>query len=159
MHNGNKVLMGTTGSNEKEVTNVKSSVTSFSAGVAVRLKNDGTLSKTLADGALLGVSLGRSLSDTDRVAVCRKGLRVPLAITASFEPVIGAIVYIDDATGLGAVSSGSATAVNAVYAPPPVLSTSLARVGGSAATAGIAEGATADTGTVGVAFIDMPGGL
>lgn len=157
MHNASLVLMGTTRSNEKEVANYPGSI---SAGVAVRQKNDGTISTTKAHGQLVGVSLGNPMvGSVSRTVVCRKGLGVPLALTSGFDPVIGAVVYIDDATGLGAVSSASATAVNAVYAPPNVVSGSLARVGGTGVNAGIAEGATAESGTVGVAFIDFAGGL
>lgn len=151
-HNASKVLMGTTGSSEKEVTNIAGSVSTFEAGVAVRLKSDGTPSLAQADGELLGISLGRSLSDIDRIAVCRKGIRVPIKLTSGFNPTVGAAVAISDTTGLAKAYTGTGDRyVNAVY--------SSGRVGGSGATAGIAEGATTDTGTVGVAYIDFPGGL
>lgn len=144
MHDPNKVLMGTTGSNHKVVENY---VGAIAAGIAVRLKSDdGTLSTTKAHGEWLGVSLGKDLSDTDRTAICRSGLMVPIQLKASFNPVPGAVVEIDDATGL-ATGDGSKTASAAVYAT--------GRVGGSGVNAGIAESGS----TVGVAYIDMEGGL
>lgn len=146
-HDTTKVLMGSTGSSVKEVTNHIGSPSTFPAGTAVRLKSDDTLSVTLAHGNLLGVSLGRSLSDTDRVAICRKGLMVPVALTAAFDPAIGAAVSISDTTGLAIAAGAGATVVNAVYAT--------GRVGGTGVNGGITEAGS----TVGVAYIDFPGGL
>ncbi len=138
MHDATKVLMGATRSSIKEVDN---RVGVKAAGTAVRLKSDDTMSVTLAHGALLGVSLGRSLSDTSRTAICRKGLGVPLLLENAFEPAIGAQVSISDTTGLGMTAGAGATACNAVYA--------------SALMVGIDEdGVECD-----VALIDFPGGL
>lgn len=138
-HNANQVLMGATRSNVKEVTSRKGSI---AAGTGVRLKSDDTLSTAKADGSLLGISLGVDLSSTDKTAICRKGLGVPLLLKASFNPTVGAIVELDDSTGLG-TGDGSKTAVNAVY------------VTGRLADGGIGE----DGLTKGVAIIDFPGGL
>lgn len=143
-HNANQVLMGTTQSNIKEVTN---HVGTYAAGIAVRQKSDGALSITKADGSLLGISLGSDLSDTNRIAVCRKGLRVPVQLKAAFNPTIGAVVEIDDATGL-ATGDGTKTATAATYVT--------GRLGGSGATGGITENGGA---YVGVALIDFIGGL
>lgn len=142
-HDPTKVLMGTTGSNIKEVTNRAGTI---AAGIAVRLKSDDTLSITKADGNLLGISLGKSLSDTSRTAIVRKGLRVPVQLKAGFDPTVGAVVSIDDATGLAA-GDGTRTAVNAFYAT--------GRIGGTGVNGGIQEDGT----TVGVALIDFAGGL
>ena len=144
MHNASQVLMGTTQSNIKEVTNY---VGAYAAGIAVRQKADGTLSITKADGSLVGVSLGWDLSDTNRNAVARKGLRVPVQLASGFNPVVGAVVEIDDATGL-ATGTGTKTATAATYAT--------GRVGGTGVAGGIAENGGA---AVGVALIDFPGGL
>lgn len=146
-HNANQALMGATGSSVKEVTNLKGTI---AAGLAVRLKSDGTISVASADGSLLGISLGKDLSDIGYTAICRKGLRVPVKLTSGFDPVVGAIVNLSDTTGAAIASGAGATAVNAVYAS--------GRLGGTTATGGISEtgGGVADTG---VAYIDFPGGL
>lgn len=142
-HDPNKVLMGTTKSNIREVVNYPGSV---AAGIAVREKSDGTLSTVKADGSLKGVSLGGDLSNAGRTAVAVSGLGVPIQLKSGFNPTIGAVVEIDDATGL-ATGDGTKTATAAVYAS--------GRIGGSGVDAGVAE----DGSSVGVAFIDMPGGL
>lgn len=149
MHNASKVLMGSTESNIKESTNYPGT-TALEAGLVAHAKSDGTVTKAVADGSPVGVSLGKDLSDTGRTVVCRKGLRVPLKLKAAFDPTIGAVVSIDDAEGYG-TGDGSKTAVNAVYAT--------GRLGGTGVTGGIAEGATSDAGSIGVALIDFPGGL
>lgn len=150
-HNANKVLMGATQSSVKEVTNYASpSNVPLEAGLVAHLKSDSTVTKAKADGSPVGVSLGKDLSDIGRTAVARKGLRVPLKLKAGFNPTVGAAVLIDDAEGYG-TGDGTNTAVNATYAT--------GRLGGSGATGGIAEGATSDVGTIGVALIDFPGGL
>lgn len=142
-HDTGKVLMGTTRSNIREVV---SHVGNIPAGTVVRRKSDGTLSTTYADGQLYGVSLGRDLSNAGYSAICVKGLGVPVTLKASFNPVIGAAVLVDDSTGF-ATGDGSNHATAAVYASE--------RVGGSGVNGGQQEDGT----TVGVAYIDMPGGL
>jgi hypothetical protein len=150
MHDASKALMGSTSSSMKEVTNYPTT-TALEAGLVAHLKSDETVTKAKADGQPVGVSLGKDLSDTGRTAVCRKGLGVPVKLKASFNPTIGAVVYIDDAEGY-ATGDGTKTAVNAVYAS--------GRLGGSGATGGIAEGSSSDASpSVGVALIDFPGGL
>lgn len=137
-HDASKVLLGSTQSSAKEVDNRKGVI---AAGLAVRLKSDDTIVVTAADGNLLGISLGRSLSDTSRTAICRKGLSVPILLTDAFTPTIGAQVNISDTTGKAAASGGGATAVNAVYA------------------SGVLTGVNEDGASVNVALIDFPGGL
>lgn len=139
-HDATKVLMGQINSNIKEVDNRAGSPTTFAAGLCVHLKSDDTISLAAADGAKLGISLGRSLSDTNRVAICRKGVRVPIQLANGFTPTIGAQVQISTTTGQ-AVASG--TAVNAVYI--------------TAALTGIDEDGNDVTDDV--ALIDFPGGL
>ena len=154
-HNVNKVLMGSTLSNVKEVSNwVSKSGTPIAAGLAVILENvgEGQLSLDTSEGSLVGISLGKDLSDTNRTSVCRKGLKVPVQLKTGYNPSIGDPVAIEDDTGLARAYTGSGDRyVNAVFAS--------GRIGGSGATGGVAEGATTDTGTVGVALIDFPGGL
>jgi hypothetical protein len=145
MHSASKVVMGTTQSSHKEVTNYPGTA-ALEAGLVAHAKSDGTVTKAKADGSPVGVSLGKDLADTGYTAVVRKGLRVPLKLKSGFSPTIGAAVEIDDAEGYGC-GDGTRTAVNAVY------------VSAAMATGGIAEGATDDTGTLRVALIDFPGGL
>jgi hypothetical protein len=137
-HDATKVLLGTTTSSIKEVDNRKGTI---AAGLIVRLKSDDTISIAAADGNPLGISLGRSLSDTARTAIARKGLRVPLVLTAAFTPTVGAQVNISDTTGKGIAAGAGATAMNATYA------------------SGLLTGIDEDGADALVALIDMPGGL
>jgi hypothetical protein len=138
MHDPTKVLLGTTQSNIREVDNRKGTI---AAGLAVRLKSDETVSFLAADGSLLGISLGKSLSDTGRTAICRKGLRVPVVLGGGLTPVIGAQVHLSDTTGAAVAAGAGATGVNATY------------------SSGVLTGLAEDGTTVSCAFIDMPGGL
>ncbi len=134
------VYMGGTKSNVKEVDNRAGDPATYKAGLCVHLTSGGALTLTAASGSKLGISLGRSLSDTKRVAIARKGLKVPILLANGFTPVVGAQVQISTTTGM-AVSSG--TAVNAVYATATLV-------------------AYDEDGTVisdGAALIDMQGGL
>ncbi len=139
-HDANKVLMGSTQSSYKVVDNRAGTIP---AGKIVRLKSDDTISLALADGSALGISLGRSLSDTARTAVVRKGTRVPVLLTADFEPAIGAQVHISDTTGVAIASGAGATGMNAIYSS------------GKLSGGGIDEDGEACL----VALIDFPGGL
>jgi hypothetical protein len=139
-HDATKVVMGSSRSSFKNVDNRAGSI---AAGLAVRLKSDDTISVAAADGNLLGISLGRSLSDTARTAIVRKGTQVPIQVTGSFTPTIGAQVAIHDTTGKAATKDGSSTYVNAVYVS-------------SALTMIDEDGAET---SASVALIDFPGGL
>ena len=108
MHSS-KIYLGSTKSSLKEIDNRLGVV---AAGLAVYLHSDEAINTTASGGGLLGVSVGRSLSDTSRTAIARKGLDIPILLTNSLTPVIGAQVQISTTTGK-AVASG--TAVNAVY--------------------------------------------
>lgn len=81
MHDPNKVLLGTTQSSYKTADVNNSDPASFPAGLAVRRNSDGNLSVTKAHGLLIGVSLGRSLSDTKKTTVVRKGTDIPILLT------------------------------------------------------------------------------
>lgn len=133
-HDATKVLMGSTQSTFKNVDNAAGAI---DAGKVVVRTSTGAISSTLASGSLIGVSLGKSLSDTSRTAIVRKGIQVPILIDA-FSPVIGAQVQVHATSGI-AVASG--TAVNAIFA--------------SGALTGLLEDGT----TASCALIDMPGGL
>lgn len=137
-HDSTKVLMGSSRSNVKEVDNHKGTIL---AGLAVRLKSDDTLSTASADGNLLGISMGGSLSGTARTAIARKALDFPILLTAAFTPVVGAQVHISDTTGKAGTAGAGFTATQAVYK--------------TAILTGVQEdGTNAD-----VALIDFIGGL
>lgn len=140
MHSESTVYMGIAKSNIKEVENRAGAPATFLAGLCVHLKSDDTLSLASADGSKLGISMGKSLSDIDRVAIARKGLGIPILLTNGLTPTIGAQVQISTTTGK-AVASG--TAVNAVYVTSTL--TAYDEAGNA-----IADGA---------ALIDFPGGL
>lgn len=111
-HSATTVYMGTHGSNILESDNWLGVPATHKAGLCVHLDDDGDLDLAVAQGSKLGISLGRSLSDTNRITVARKGKKIPILLTNGLTPVIGAQVTISDTTGMAA-SSG--TAVNAVY--------------------------------------------
>lgn len=140
MHSATTVQLGNIGSNIKEVDNWLADPATFLAGLCCHLKSDGTVSLASADGSKIGISLGRSLSDTKRVPIARKGTRVPILLANGFTPTIGAQVQISTTTGK-AVASG--TAVNAFYSYLPT--TTLDEDGLAVAD--------------GCALIDFPGGL
>lgn len=141
-HDTSKIQMGSTGSNHREVMNRKGSI---AAGKVVRLKSDDTISVAKADGEILGLSLGKDLSNTDRTAYVNDGLAVPIALKSGFTtPVIGGQVAIDDTTGEAVAYTGSGnTYVNAKYVS-------------GAKTAVLEDGSEVATGA---AYIDMQGGL
>ncbi len=135
----NKALMGSPQSSFKNVDNHAGNL---AAGLFVTLKSDDTITTTLADGSLLGVSLGKDLSGTDAFTpIVRKGTRVPVLLDSNaVNPVIGAQVQVH-ATNGKAVASG--TAVNAYY------------------VSGELDAVLEDGSVVvdGCALIDFPGGL
>jgi hypothetical protein len=143
-HDATKMQMGTTASNVKEVTNRAGDASTLRAGLVVRLKSDDTLSVAKADGSILGVSLGKDLSDAGRVAIVRKGLGVPVLLTNGFTPTKGAQVAISDTTGKAKAYTGTGDSyVNAFYA--------------SGSLTAVKEDGTNEAD--GCALVDMAGGL
>lgn len=140
-HSASKVLMGMTRSSFRKATPRAGSI---EAGKIVRLKSDGTISLLAADGAPLGVSLGKDLSNAGYTSIVRAGLEVPILLTAAFTPTIGAQVHISDTTGLAVAAGAGATGMNATYV--------------SGKLTAIKEDGTEES-TNGCALIDMPGGL
>lgn len=138
MHDPTKVLLGNVQSSVKEVSNRNGSI---AAGLAVRLASTGALSLAKTDGSLLGISLGKDLSNIGRTAICVKGLKVPIHLTDAFTPVIGAQVNISDTTGKAGTAGAGFTAVNAKY------------------VSGVLSGLGEDGVAVNVALIDFEGGL
>jgi len=80
MHDASKQLLGATNSSARDISTHDSDPASFPAGRAVRLGSDGGLTLVKANGRLIGISLGRSLSDTKKTAVARTGEKVPLVL-------------------------------------------------------------------------------
>lgn len=148
MHDATKVLLGATGSSSKDISVNDSDPATFPAGTAVRLKSDGKLTVTKAQGQLIGISLGVSLSDTKKTAVARSGLAVPILLTDDEDDyayvVQGEKVWIDDVTGKANIEDDeteTTTVSDAVY------------------VSGVLDGVKSDGTTVKVALVDMPGGL
>lgn len=79
-HDASKVLMGNVYSSDRVISREDANPASFPAGRAVRAKSDGSISLAASDGPIKGVSLGPSLSDTQKTAVCRVGNLVPISI-------------------------------------------------------------------------------
>lgn len=78
-HDPTKVLLGATGSNIKDVSEYPVNPATFPAGTAVRAAaNGGLQTEDDSVAALVGISLGRSLSNDQHTAVARNGLRIPL---------------------------------------------------------------------------------
>ena len=140
MHSATTIQMGSHGSSVVEVDNWAGSPATFKAGLCVHLDDDATISLAASAGAKIGISLGKSLSDINRVPVVRKGIKIPVLLDTGLEPVIGAQVQISTTTGK-AVASG--TAVNAFYSSGKL-------------TAIDEDGAAI---TDGAAYIDFAGGL
>jgi len=83
-HDPSKVLMGTNLSSDRLASKFLGSPATFVAGLAVRLKDDKTLSVTKADGQWAGISLGRGLSDDlKKTTVLRAGLLVPVLLESA----------------------------------------------------------------------------
>lgn len=140
-HQPTKVVMGNITSSFKTIDNKKGSI---AAGLIVRQKSDDTISIAAADGSALGISVGKDLSNIGRTAFVRKGTDVPVLLTASFTPTIGAQVHISDTTGKAGAAGAGFTGMNASYK--------------SAKLTAILEDGTENS-TDGCALIDMPGGL
>jgi hypothetical protein len=80
MHDASKVLLGQVPNSDKGVSCEPADPTSFPAGLAVCRKSDGGLSLAQSDGEPMGISLGASLSDHKKTAVCRLGNNVPIRV-------------------------------------------------------------------------------
>jgi hypothetical protein len=81
-HDITKVILGQVPSSDKVADVHAAAPASFPAGLVVCKKSDGALSLAHADGEVAGVSLGKSLMDTDKTAVCRVGNDVPVRVRA-----------------------------------------------------------------------------
>jgi hypothetical protein len=139
-HSTTKVQLGATSTNFKIVENHAGSI---AAGKICRLKSDDTITTAAADGNILGVSLGTSLSDTAVTAIVKKGTRVPVCLTAAFQPAIGGSLCVDDVTGLAKATGGGVTTTNGIFVTGRLTS--------------ISESGTETANDV--ALVDMAGGL
>lgn len=105
-HDASVVLLGSTRSNLKDVTNESGASATFKAGLAVRLATNSELQ--LADdstAALIGISLGESLDDKTKIAVCRTGNKVPIKLQNEFaEVVIGDLTFRAKTAGVSTLT-------------------------------------------------------
>jgi hypothetical protein len=157
-HDAAKVLMGIGASSDKKVSMYASDPATYTAGLAVRLKNDGTLSVTKAHGGLLGVSLGKSLSDHAKTSVAREGLKIPLRLelkrstgVITVSSYANLVSGTDDSVTVGATiftaQTGAATPGQATFQAATsnaATATSLAAQINAHATAGALVKAVAD---------------
>lgn len=146
-HDPTKQLLGVTQSSDKAgTTTYPSDPASFPAGTAVRLDSGGLLTVIKGSNQWVGISLGKSLSDSKKTTVLRAGSRVPIRLADdgnSYAYVVkGASVHIDDASGIATASAETGTTLSNAVFVSDVLS-------------GIAEDGT----DVPVALVDMVGGL
>ena len=144
MHSASTIYMGSHKSNVIESDNFAGAESTFLAGLCVCLDDDNDLDLAIANGSRIGISLGRSLSNVNKITVARRALRVPILLANGFTPTIGAQVAISDTTGKAVAYTGSGNSyVNAVY-----VSSTLTAYDEDGVV--IADGA---------ALIDFPGGL
>lgn len=167
MHDATKCLMGSPGMRDFESDDFAADPASFPAGVACRLKSDGTVSLLSSDGGWLGISLGRSLSNTKKLSILRTGIKVPVLL--SRQPARGVITITsyanlvsgtDDSITVGATTftaqTGSVTPGQTTFQAATsndATATSLAAQINAHATAGALVKATAVAAVVTVTAI------
>lgn len=78
MHDAAKVVLGGAHSSIRDVECFAGSPATFLAGLRVCLDSNGDLSLDAADGMAIGISKGKSLSDTSKTDVIRAGMRIPV---------------------------------------------------------------------------------
>jgi hypothetical protein len=105
MHDTSKVQMGSVGMSGYNAVDYAADPASFPAGVAVRLKSDGTISLTKADGSWIGISRGRSLSSTKKLSIVTDGRLVPVLVER--QPARGIITI----TSVANLLSGGADSI------------------------------------------------
>jgi hypothetical protein len=114
MHDSSKVVMGAPRSSVRESQSFAVDPASFPAGVCVSMASTGLPSLLKSAGMRMGVSLGKSLSDHKKTAVCRDGLRVPvLAHKKRATGVITVSSYANLVSGTDDVVTVGATAFTA----------------------------------------------
>ena len=126
MQDAAKVLLGTNLSSAKEISKFDSDPATYKAGLAVHLANTGALSLLKSAGQLIGVSMGKSLSDTKKTAVLRDGQSVPVKLqlkrargTIEITAYASLLTGTDDEIEVGGVSftaqSGSQVSGTATF--------------------------------------------
>lgn len=100
MHDATKVLLGTSTSSSRDISSEPADPATFVAGLAVRRASDGGLQLDDDSTALLiGISLGRDLANSERTAVIRAGLGVPLRQQAY--PAVGTFAITNYTNAVG----------------------------------------------------------
>lgn len=152
-----KCVMGSPGMSGFNAVDFPGAPATYVAGLACRLKSDSTVSVIKADGAWIGVSLGASLSSTDRLSICTDGNLVPVLVER--QPARGVVTITnyanlvsgtDDILTIGATAftaqAGAATPGDATFRAATdndATATSLAAQINAHATAGALVRATA----------------
>jgi hypothetical protein len=167
MHDATKVLLGTVRGSGKVVAQYDNNPATYAAGLVVSLDSSGDLSTDLSDGSRIGVSLGKSLSDTSKTAVCHKGLQVPIKVKNNYSKIITITSYAnlinagDDEITVGetvfVAQSGAATPGDATFRAATsnaATATSLATQINAHATAGALVEAVDDGDTVRIMILE-----
>lgn len=126
MHNAAKVLLGAVLSSAKNLSCFDSDPASFPAGKAVSLASTGGLSLLASAGMRVGISAGKSLSDTKKTAVVRDGESVPIrahlkraSCVVTISSYANLVSGTDDALAVAGVSfvaqAGAATPGDATF--------------------------------------------
>jgi hypothetical protein len=80
-HDATKVVLGSTRSSSKQGSeDFSSDPATYLAGLAVRRNSSNALSVVKSDGNWVGISLGKSLSDTAKTTVLKAGEQVPILV-------------------------------------------------------------------------------
>lgn len=131
--------MGSVGSSDRIVTNYNADPESFPAGLAVK-DNAGALS--LSTGSLVGVSLGKSLSDHKKLSVVRAGNRVPLQVT---DEGVFALLEVQDITYTAKAKGVAGNSITIAYADTAEAGSETVDVTGTDIVVGIESGVSTAT--------------
>lgn len=111
-----KVMMGASlvGASYESVESLDGNI---AAGLCFRKNTSTGAYQVAASGAgpILGLSRGRSLGGAGTFSGMYQSPKGVLQLTGSFTPSVGAQVHINNTTGKGDASGGSATATAAIY--------------------------------------------
>lgn len=161
-HSTSQVKLGSSQSSAKALSCHAVDPASFPAGLAVSLGSDGLPSLLKSAGMRIGVSMGPSLSDTKKLAVLRRGERVPMkaalkraSCVITISSYANLVSGTDDALAVAGVSfvaqAGAATPGDATFQAATsnaATATSLAAQINAHATAGAKVYAIASSATV-----------
>jgi hypothetical protein len=161
-HDATKTLLGASLSSGKDVSDHAADPATFLAGLAVSMGSDGLISLLHSAGMRIGISLGRSLSDTKKTSVIRTGYRVPIRASLKRSSCVITVTNVanlvsgtDDSVTVGATiftaQAGAATPGDATFQASGATSataTSLATQINAHATASTLVYAVASSATV-----------